>query len=114
MLSPDDGKAAPAARATTISFQATDGKQLGALLVGKKYFKNETSADSPHAQADGRFVMLPEDQQHAFIVSDPLTQASAASADWISRDGFAIERIKSIEVKPAAYIPYAAVDSEPE
>ncbi len=86
---------------TEITFKAADGKVLAALLVGKKYFKKEPEGDAAKAQADGRFVMVPSDPKQVYIVSDPLRLASAASSDWISREGVAIERVKSLEVKPS-------------
>lgn len=87
--------------ATAISFKAADGRILAELLVGKKYFKKEPEGDSSKAQGDGRFVMLPSDPKQVYIVADPLRVASANSSDWISKEGFAVERVKSLEVKPA-------------
>ncbi len=87
--------------ATLIVFKAADGKALAELLVGKKYFKKEPEGDASKAQGDGRFVMLPSDPKQVYIVADPLRVASANSSDWISKEGFAIERVKSLEVKPA-------------
>ncbi len=87
--------------ATFLTFKAADGKVLAELLVGKKYFKKEPEGDSSKAQGDGRFVMLPADPKQVYIVSDPLRVASASTGDWISKDGFAIEKVKVLEVKPA-------------
>ena len=87
--------------ATLIVFKAADGKALAEVLVGKKYFKKEPEGDASKAQGDGRFVMLPSDPKQVYIVADPLRVASANSSDWISKEGFAIERVKSLEVKPA-------------
>jgi hypothetical protein len=86
--------------ATLVTFKAADGKTLAELLVGKKYFKKEPEGDSSKAQGDGRFVMLPSDPKQVYIVADPLRLASATSGDWISKEGAAIERVKSLEVKP--------------
>jgi len=87
--------------ATSITFKAVDGKILAELLVGKKYFKKEPEGDSSKAQGDGRFVILPSDPKQVYIVADPLRLASATSGDWISKEGVAIERVKSLEVKPS-------------
>ena len=87
--------------ATSITFKAADGKILAQLLVGKKYFKKEPEGDASKAQGDGRFVMLASDPQQVYTVSDPLRLATASSGDWISKEGVAIERVKSLEVKPA-------------
>lgn len=97
LLLADKGEGA----ATTLTFKAADGKILAELLVGKKYFKTQTEGDTAKMRGDGRFVMLPGDPKQVYIVADPLTLASAASGDWISREGFAIERVKSLEVTRA-------------
>jgi hypothetical protein len=87
--------------ATLVTYKAADGKVLGELLVGKKYFKKEADADNPRAPGDGRFVMLPSDPKQVYIVSDPLRVATATVGEWISKEGFAIEKVKVLEVKPA-------------
>ncbi len=87
--------------ATLVTYKAADGKVLGELLVGKKYFKKDTDAENPRAPGDGRFVMLPSDPKQVYIVSDPLRVATAAPGEWISKEGFAIEKVKVLEVKPA-------------
>lgn len=87
--------------ATFVTFKAADGKILGELLVGKKYFKKEPEGDASKAQGDGRFVMLPADPKQVYIVSDPLRQATADSGQWVSKEGLAIEKVKVLEVKPA-------------
>lgn len=87
--------------ATGITFKSADGKILAELLVGKKYFKKEPEGDSSKSMGDGRFVMLPSDPKQVYTVSDPMRLATAASSDWISKEGFAIERVKSLAVIPA-------------
>ncbi len=84
--------------ATQVDFTAADGKSLGKVLVGKKYFRQE--GDRPEkAPGDGRFVMLPADSQTVYVVSDPLTQASTRSADWIDRSAFQVEKVKTLELR---------------
>ena len=79
---------------TLVEFKAADGKPLARMIVGRKYFKGE-----PAGQADGRFVLLPENDRQAVVVSDPLAQASAKTADWIRGAGFTAEKMKSLEFK---------------
>jgi hypothetical protein len=95
LAAPGKGEAA----ATVLTFKAADGKTLAELLVGKKYFKTQPEGDASKAQGDGRFVMLPADPARVIVVSDPLKQATTAPAEWVAREGFAIENIKSITVK---------------
>jgi len=86
------------ASATQVAFTAADGKTLAGLLVGKKYFKRGT--DTPDkAPGDGRYVMLPSDTKTAFVVSNPLVQASTRTADWIDRTAFQVEKVKSLELR---------------
>ena len=87
-----------AAAATLVEFGAADGKALAKILVGKKYFKQEPE-NAQKAPGDGRFVMLPDDPGTVFLVSDPLAQASARSADWIDRTSFQVEKVKTLELR---------------
>ena len=88
--------------ATLLTFKAQDGKAVAELLVGKKYFRNPPDGDAAaKALGDGRFVMLPGDPTRVIIVSDPLKQATAKAAEWIAREGFAIDNIKSLTVRLA-------------
>jgi hypothetical protein len=83
---------------TRVAFLAADGKELGALLVGRKYFKREV--DNPdRAIADGRFVALPAEAGTAYLIGDPLTQATVKSAEWIDRASFQVEKVKTLEVR---------------
>jgi hypothetical protein len=83
---------------TRVEFRGQDGKPLAALVAGRKYFKSEP--DNPEkAIGDGRWIALAGDDTHVYLVSDPLVQASTKSADWISRAGFAAEKVKAMEVR---------------
>ncbi|HVL37407.1 MAG TPA: DUF4340 domain-containing protein [Burkholderiales bacterium] len=84
--------------ATRVAFSSAEDKTLGELLVGRKYFRREVD-DPKTARADGRFVLLPAQPERVYLVADPLTQASAASADWIDRTSFQVEKVKTLEVR---------------
>ena len=88
------------ASGTQVEFTGADGKPLGKLTVGKKYFKREVE-NPDKAPADGRFVSLPAEAGTVYTISDPLTQASAKSADWIDHTSFQVEKVKTLEVKKA-------------
>jgi hypothetical protein len=86
------------ASATRVEFKAADGKDLAAFTVGRKYFKREV--DNPgKAIPDGRFIALPGEPGTAYLVGDPLTQASANTAEWIDRTSFQVEKVKTLEVR---------------
>src|SRR5512135_335655 len=79
---------------TAIEFLGADGKPLARLTAGKKYFKTEP--DNPEkAIGDGRYVSLPGDDKRVYVVADPLAQASTKTADWISKAGFDVEKVKT-------------------
>jgi hypothetical protein len=86
------------ASGTRIELADGGGKTLGALTVGKKYYKREVE-NPQRAPADGRFIGLPGEEKQAFLVSDPLVQASTRSADWIDRTSFQVEKVKTLEVR---------------
>lgn len=83
---------------TVVEFRGADGKALGKLIVGKKYFKS-TPEDAEKARGDGRFVLVPSSPANAVIVGDALAQASTRSADWVSTAGIAPEKVKSLELR---------------
>ena len=86
------------ASGTAIEFLGADGKPLARLTAGKKYFR--TGPENPDKViGDGRYVALPGDEKQLFVVSDPLTQASTRTADWISKAGFEVEKVKTLEVR---------------
>ncbi|HYG56314.1 MAG TPA: DUF4340 domain-containing protein [Burkholderiales bacterium] len=83
---------------TQVEFMGGDGKPIGKLTVGKKYFKRDV--DNPEkANADGRFVAVPGEPKQAYLVSDALAQASTRTADWIDRQSFQVEKVKTLEVR---------------
>ena len=83
---------------TAVEFLGADGKPLARLTAGKKYFKTEPE-NPEKAIGDGRYVALPGDEKRVVVVADPLSQASTRSADWISKAGFAAEKVKTMEVR---------------
>jgi hypothetical protein len=83
---------------TAVEFGAADGKALAQFTAGKKYFKAQPE-NPERAAGDGRFIALPSEPKRVFIVSDPLAQATAKSAEWISKAGFAAEKVKTMELR---------------
>ena len=86
------------ASATQVEFGGSDGKPLAKMIVGRKVFRSEPE-NPEKALGDGRFVMLPGDDTRVVMISDPLVQASAKTADWIDRRAFQIEKVKMLEVR---------------
>ena len=86
------------ASGTRVEFKSADGKDLGVLTVGRKYFKREVE-NPEKARADGRFVALPAEAGTVYVVGDPLEQATTKSAEWIDRTAFKVEKVKTLEVR---------------
>jgi Domain of unknown function (DUF4340) len=83
---------------TRVEFKNSENKDLGILIVGKKYFKREV--DNPEkAIADGRFVTLPGEAGTAYLVGDPLAQATVKTSEWIDRSAFRVEKVKTLQVR---------------
>ncbi|HWM41840.1 MAG TPA: DUF4340 domain-containing protein [Burkholderiales bacterium] len=86
------------ASGTKVDFLGADGKALGTFTVGKKYFKREIE-NPDKAIPDGRFVGLPGEAGTAYLVGDPLTQATVKTAEWIDRTSFQVEKVKTLQVR---------------
>lgn len=85
---------------TRVEFVGAEGKPLSRIVVGKKHFKREVE-NADKARADGRFVALPEEPTTVYLVPDPLEQATTHSAEWIDKRAFQVEKVKTLEVRPA-------------
>jgi Domain of unknown function (DUF4340) len=101
LLAPDKGAGA----GTLVEFRAAGGKPLASLIVGKKYFKREQE-DPAAATADGRFVLRLDQPRTVYVVSDPLTQATAHSAAWIDRSGISVQNVRTLQVRLAGEAPW--------
>jgi hypothetical protein len=86
------------ATGTSIEFRGADGKPLARMVAGKKYFTREPE-NPERARGDGRFVLLPQADKTVYVVSDPLSQATPKTAEWIRRSGFAAEKLRALEVR---------------
>jgi uncharacterized protein DUF4340 len=85
---------------TQVEFAGADGKVLGKLVVGRKYFKREVE-NPEKARADGRFVAQPGDPKTVYVVSDPLVLATTRSSEWIDKTSFQVEKVKTLELRYA-------------
>jgi hypothetical protein len=86
------------ATGTQVAFLGSEGKPLATLIVGKKYFKREVE-NPEKANPDGRFVALPAEASTAYLVADPLAQATTKTSEWIERSSFQVEKVKTLEVR---------------
>ena len=90
LIEPDKGAG------TRVEFKDKDGKQLGALLIGKKIMKK---ADGPMGDMGGfpagRYVM-PVGGSAVSLVSDSLDDVDAKPENWLHRDFIKIENPSSV------------------
>src|ERR1043166_117844 len=98
LLSPDKG---PKDSGTLVEFKDKSGKTLNSLLLGKKHMRESKGGESQFgggAWPDGRYLMVGNDVQTAAVVSDPLSNLEAKPEEWLNKDFFKVEKLKSISV----------------
>jgi hypothetical protein len=73
-------------------------------LLGKKEMR-ESGNDSPFGGGGGwpagRYVMVANQPESVSLVSEPFSNVEAKPEQWLNRDFFKVEKIKSITAQPA-------------
>jgi len=88
------------APSTLVEFKDKSGKAVASLLLGAKHMK-ESPANSPYgggAWPDGRYVMVGNDLKSVALVSDALSNLEPKPEDWLNKDWFKVEKLRSISV----------------
>lgn len=84
---------------TLLDLKNANGKRLAALLLGKKYLRNQ---DQPVSEgggiAVGRYVMTEDGSNRVFVVSDAFGEIQMKPEEWLNRDFIKVENPKSIAV----------------
>ena len=99
LIAPDKGSNSANA-GTTLEFKDAAGKTLASLLLGKKHMK-ESPASSQFGGGgfpDGRYVMLGSDVKTVSLINDALSNIEPKPEQWVNKDWFKIEKLKSISV----------------
>jgi len=100
LLPPDSADHA----ATQVDFKDKNGKTVTSLMLGKKHMKDSPGGnESPFGGGggswpDGRYVMVGSDVQTVAVVSEPFSTIEAKPEEWLNKDFFKVEKIKSISV----------------
>ncbi|MEK7230958.1 MAG: DUF4340 domain-containing protein [Pseudomonadota bacterium] len=97
LLDPAKAKADKAGNAATL-FELSDksGKVIGSALLGRKVIKIEASPLPIKQEIPvGRYVLV-QGSPTVLVLSDALKNADAKPAQWLARDFFKAERIKSL------------------
>ena len=96
LLDPSKGKDS----GTLLEFKDASGKTIQSAILGKKQIKK---SDRPSQFGEdgfpiGRYVLLPNDTKNVFLVSDALSDIEAKPENWLNKDFFKIEKVKSISL----------------
>lgn len=99
LVAPDKGSNA-ANTGTVLEFKDGAGKALASLLLGKKHMK-ESPANSQFGGGgfpDGRYVMIGGDVKTVSLINDALANVEPKPEQWVNKEWFKIEKLKSISV----------------
>ena len=95
LIGPDKGSG------TLVEFKAKDGKAIPSVLLGAKTMREagaEAAAFGGGAFPNGRYVMVGGDPKHVALVTETFATADGKSDEWLNKDWFKVEKIKSVSV----------------
>jgi len=91
--------------AVEVDLRDQNGKNIKTLLLGKTHMHKMEGRPSPMGEfgdnegyPDGRFVMVGASARTVAVISDPLNTIEAKPENWLNKDFFKVEKIKSIAV----------------
>lgn len=103
LIAPEDAATAEEG-ATIVTFQGKDGKDLASLWLGKVYERSENRANpmgGGMAMTEaGRYVKKGTSNS-VYLVGDTFDKVATDPAEWLNKDFFKVEGIKSIEIVSA-------------
>jgi hypothetical protein len=94
--------------ALVVEFKGQNDKTLKSLLLGKKHMKKGDRASQfgdmgEEGWPDGRYVRIGTDSDRVSLISDALANIEPKPDQWLNKDFFKIEKVRSIAVAfPAA------------
>lgn len=88
---------------TLVELKGKDGKPIGSLLLGKKHMRQSPNGGGFGGDGgwpDGRYVLINDGQTapNVWLISDPMTTIEPKPEQWINKDFFKVEKVKSIAV----------------
>jgi hypothetical protein len=84
---------------TLIDLKGAGDKRIIALLLGKKHLRNQDeSAAEGGSFPVGRYVMTQDNAHHVYLVSDTFDEVQLKPEQWLTKDFFKAENLKSISV----------------
>ncbi|HSN40330.1 MAG TPA: DUF4340 domain-containing protein [Burkholderiales bacterium] len=90
---------------TLVEFKGAADKTLASLILGKTVLKKDPVNPLPGAQNGvpaGRYVLVAGARDTVVVVSDPLSGAEAGPAQWLLKDFFKADRIRTLTVGEGA------------
>ncbi len=102
LIAPEDAVTAEEG-ATIVTFQGKEGKDLASLWLGKVYERSENRASPMGGMAmseAGRYVKKGTSNS-VYLVGDTFDKVATEPAEWINKDFFKVEGLKSIEIVSA-------------
>jgi hypothetical protein len=91
--------------AVLVELRDQNGKVINSLLLGKTHMHKSDGRPSPMGEMgdnegfpDGRYVMVGTGAKTVAVVSDPLSNLEAKPDQWLNKDFFKVEKIRSIAV----------------
>lgn len=95
LVAPDKGPG------TLLEFADKSGKPLGSVLLGARSMREaggEMAAFGGGSFPNGRYVMVGNDLKTVALVTEPFSSAEPQATDWLNKDWFKVEKLKSISV----------------
>ena len=95
LVAPDQGPG------TLLEFADKSGKPLASVLLGARSMREgggEMAAFGGGSFPNGRYVMVGTDLKTVALVTEPFSSAEPQAADWLNKDWFKVEKLKSISV----------------
>ncbi len=97
---------------TVMELKGKDGKNLAALLIGKTYQrKGDGMPGESGGFPAGRYV-VPVGSPKVSLVSETLESVAAKPEQWLKRDFFKIDNVKSIQLEGASEAQHWAIGRE--
>ncbi|PWU10668.1 MAG: hypothetical protein C5B50_24985 [Verrucomicrobia bacterium] len=91
--------------ATLLELRDQNGKAIRSILLGKSHM-HKSNRPSPMGEMgdegggwpDGRYVMVGTDAKTVSLVTDPLSNIEPLPGNWLNKDFFKVEKVRSISV----------------
>jgi hypothetical protein len=90
--------------ALEVAFKDQKGKQIQSLLLGKKHMQ-KSKTPSPYGDLgdnswpDGRYVQVGGNSGTVAVISDALSNIEPKPEQWLNKDFFKVEKVRSIAVE---------------